>query len=214
MKTLIRSIAALFFSVALLSPCTASAMEAPDVVIKRLSLEVLHTAQNDEAIHSGDRKRIMALVETTFLPIIDFKRMTTLAAGRFWRQATPEQRKQLSKEFRDLLIHTYSGALTQVQGMKLQFKPLRARPGATNVIVYSRVVRSGGHEPIQLNYRMQKHPTQWMIYDINVMGAWLVQTYKGSFATEIRKSGIDGLIAKLAEKNRRLDKAGVKKPLP
>ncbi len=211
MKNLLRLFAALLFSATLLNAGATTTLEAPDTLIKRVSLDVLNTARNDKAIHSGDRARIMALVEATFLPIIDFERMTTLAVGRYWRQATPEQRTQLTKQFRDLLIHTYAGALTQVKDQKLQFRPLRASPDATNVVVYSRVLQGGGREPIELNYRLVKLPTQWKIYDINVMGAWLVQTYKGSFATEIGKSGIDGLIATLAEKNSALEKADQKK---
>lgn len=201
MKKLLRLFAALLFSATLLNAGAANAMEAPDALIKRISLEVLNTAKSDKQIRSGDRGRIKELVETTFMPVLDFERMTTLAVGRYWRQTTAAQRAQLMKEFRDLLIHTYSGALTQVQDHKLQFRPLRASPDATNVVVYSRVIQTGGREPIELNYRLVKYPTEWKVYDISVMGAWLVQTYKGSFATEIQQSGIDGLIAKLAEKN-------------
>jgi phospholipid transport system substrate-binding protein len=177
--------------------------EAPDVLVKRISQEVLDAAKTDKEIQSGNQKRIVELVETKILPHVNFQRMTSLAAGRFWRDATPEQQKQLTNEFRTLLVFTYSGALSQVKDQKVEFKPLRAAAADTEVEVRSQVVQPRG-EPIQLNYRLEKQPTGWKIYDINVLGAWLVETYKGNFAAEIGKSGIDGLIRTLADKNRRL----------
>lgn len=181
----------------------AAAEEAPDALIKRISLEVLDTAKNDKQIQGGDQQRILQLVEEKVLPYVDFQRMTALAAGRFWREATPEQQKQLTAEFRDLLKYTYSGALAQVRDQKMQFRPLRAAPTDTEVEVQSQVLQTRG-EPIQLNYRLEKQASGWKIYDVNVLGAWLVQTYKGNFATEIGKGGIDGLIKTLAERNKRL----------
>ncbi|HTN65051.1 MAG TPA: ABC transporter substrate-binding protein, partial [Burkholderiaceae bacterium] len=151
-----------------------------------------------------DQQRIMQLVEEKVLPYVDFPRMTALAAGRFWREATPEQQKQLTAEFRDLLKYTYSGALAQVRDQQIQFRPLRAGPTETEVEVQSQVLQPRGGEPIQLNYRLEKLADGWKIYDVNVLGAWLVQTYKGNFATEISKGGIDGLIKTLAERNKRL----------
>lgn len=181
----------------------ALAEEAPDALIKRVSLEVLDTAKNDKQIQGGDQQRILQLVEEKVLPYVDFQRMTALAAGRFWREATPEQQKQLTAEFRDLLKYTYSGALAQVRDQQMQFRPLRAGPSDTEVEVQTQVVQPRG-EPIQLNYRLEKQASGWKIYDVNVLGAWLVQTYKGNFATEIGKGGIDGLIKTLSERNKRL----------
>lgn len=181
----------------------AAAIEAPDALVKRISLEVLDTAKSDKQIQGGDAQRINQLVEEKVLPYVDFQRMTALAAGRFWREATPQQQQQLTTEFRDLLKYTYSGALAQVRDQQIQFRPLRASPGDTEVEVQSQVLQPHG-EPIQLNYRLEKKPEGWRIYDVNVLGAWLVQTYKGNFATEIGKSGIDGLIKVLAERNKRL----------
>lgn len=181
----------------------AAAIEAPDALVKRISLEVLDTAKSDKQIQGGDAQRINQLVEEKVLPYVDFQRMTALAAGRFWREATPEQQQQLTAEFRDLLKYTYSGALAQVRDQQIQFRPLRASPSDTEVEVQSQVLQPHG-EPIQLNYRLEKKPEGWRIYDVNVLGAWLVQTYKGNFATEIGKSGIDGLIKVLAERNKRL----------
>ena len=201
MKTLTRLFAA-FFIFATLLAANAGAQEAPDALIKRISQDVLDSAKADKAIHAGDHRRIQALVESKILPHVDFQRMTSLSAGRYWRDATPAQKQRLTKEFRDLLVHTYSGAIAQIKDQTLQFRPFRADPAATDVIVYSQVLQTRGREPIQLNYRLEKRAGVWRVYDINVLGAWLVQTYKGTFATEIGKSGIDGLIKTLAEKNR------------
>lgn len=204
MKTL-KQIVVLALSVAgLLFGGQAVAQEAPDALVKRISQDVLNTAKADKAIQSGNHKRIRALVEAKILPHVDFNRMTSLAAGRHWRTATPQQQQRLTTEFRDLLIHTYSGAIAQIQDQSLHFRPFRASPSETDVVVYSQVIQSKGREPIQLNYRLQKQASGWKIYDINVLGAWLVQTYKGTFDTEIGKGGVDGLIKTLSDKNKSL----------
>ena len=181
----------------------APANEAPDALVKRISADVIDTAKADKEIQAGNQKRVMDLVETKILPYVDFQRMTSLAAGRHWRDASPEQQKQLSKEFRTLLIFTYSGALSQIKNETIEFKPLRADPADQEVEVRSSVNVARG-EPVTLNYRLAKTPQGWKIFDINVLGAWLVETYKGTFATEIGKSGIDGLIKALAERNKKL----------
>ncbi|MGK5053954.1 MlaC/ttg2D family ABC transporter substrate-binding protein [Janthinobacterium sp. RB2P8] len=181
----------------------APAAEAPDVLVKRISQDVIETAKADKAIQAGDIKRVTELVESKILPYVDFQRMTALAAGRFWRDATPDQQKQLSAEFRTLLIYTYSGALSQIKNETVEFKPMRADPGDTEVEVRSQVNVARG-EPMLLNYRVAKTPAGWKIYDINVLGAWLVETYKSSFASEISKGGIDGLIKTLQAKNKAL----------
>jgi phospholipid transport system substrate-binding protein len=186
-----------------------SSNEAPDALVKRISTEVLETAKTDKEIQAGNTKRVMDLVETKILPYVDFQRMTSLAAGRFWREASPEQQKQLSTEFRTLLIYTYSGALSQVKNETIEFKPLRADASDTEVEVRSQVNMSRG-EPVPLNYRVAKSATGWKIYDINVLGAWLVETYKSTFASEISKGGIDGLIKTLSEKNKKLASKPIK----
>jgi phospholipid transport system substrate-binding protein len=191
------------------APAAPVANEAPDALVKRISQDVLETAKADKEIQSGDRKRIMDLVETKILPYVDFQRMTSLAAGRYWREASPEQQKQLSTEFRSLLIYTYSGALSQVKNETVEFKPLRADPADTEVEVRS-VVNMARGEPVTLNYRVAKSATGWKIYDINVLGAWLVETYKGTFQSEITKGGIDGLIKALSDKNQKLATRPVK----
>jgi phospholipid transport system substrate-binding protein len=183
----------------------AMAQEAPDALVKRISQEVLDTAKSDKDIQSGSQKRVLDLVEAKILPHVDFQRMTALAAGRYWREATPEQQKQLTNEFRSLLIYTYSGAIAQVKDQKLEFRPFRADPAESEVEVRSQVVQPRGGDPIQLNYRLAKSPSGWKIYDVNVLGAWLVETYKGNFAAEISKGGIDGLIRTLSERNKKLE---------
>ncbi|HEV7813560.1 MAG TPA: ABC transporter substrate-binding protein [Janthinobacterium sp.] len=177
--------------------------EAPDALVKRISNDVINTAKADKEIQAGNQRRVMDLVESKILPYVDFERMTSLAAGRYWRDATPDQKAQLSAQFRDLLIFTYAGALSQIKNETVEFKPLRADPADTDVEVRSQVNMSRG-EPVPLNYRVEKTASGWKIYDINVLGAWLVETYKGSFASEISKSGIDGLIKTLTEKNKTL----------
>jgi phospholipid transport system substrate-binding protein len=197
-----------FAACAIAAPAPSSA-EAPDALVKRISTDVIETAKADKDIQAGNQKKVMDLVDAKILPYVDFQRMTALAAGRFWRDASAEQKAQLSKEFRTLLIHTYSGALSQIKNETVEFKPMRSDPADPVVEVRSQVNVQRG-EPIQLNYRLSKGPSGWKIFDINVLGAWLVETYKGTFATEIGKGGIDGLIKKLAERNKELANKPVK----
>lgn len=182
----------------------AYSQEAPDALVKRISQDVIDSAKGNKDIQGGNQKQILALVEQKIIPHVDFQRMTQLAAGRHWREATPEQQKQLIAEFRNLLVYTYSGALTQVGDQEVTFKPLRASPADTEVEVRSEVARGGSAQPIQLAYRMEKQQDGWKIYDVNVLGAWLVESYKSTFNSEIGKSGIDGLIKTLQERNKRL----------
>lgn len=203
MNMLSKFLAIVLSAGALTFAAAASAQEAPDALVKRISEDVLNTAKNDKDIQAGNINRIVALVEEKILPYVDSDRMTALAAGRFWRQATPEQQKKLAAEFRSLLIYTYSGALSQVRDQKIEYKPLRADPADTEVEVRSQVIQSRG-EPIQLSYRLEKLPSGWKMYDVNVMGAWLVEAYKGTFNSEINKGGIDGLIKTLSDKNKQL----------
>jgi len=203
MNMLTKFLAIALSASALTFASAASAQEAPDALVKRISEDVLNTAKTDKDIQAGNINRIVALVEEKILPYVDSERMTALAAGRYWRQATPEQQKQLMTEFRSLLIYTYSGALSQVRDQKIEYKPLRADPADTEVEVRSQVIQSRG-EPIQLSYRLEKLSSGWKMYDVNVMGAWLVEAYKGTFNSEITKGGIDGLIKTLTDKNKQL----------
>lgn len=207
MKT-IKSLLCSVLAVASLSfNAAASAQEAPDAFVKRITQDLMNTAKSDKDIQSGNQQKILEVVEEKIIPNVNFQRMTSLAAGRYWRDATPEQQKQLTAEFRTLLVRTYSGAIAQIRDQQLEFKPTRGAPTDEEVEVRSQVVQARG-EPIQLNYRLEKAAGGWKIYDVNVLGAWLVETYKGNFASEISKGGIDGLIKTLAERNKRLANGG------
>jgi phospholipid transport system substrate-binding protein len=184
-------------------PLAHAADEAPDALVKRLSDEVLTAIRTDPALHNGDIDKVMALVDSKVMPNVNFARMTASAVGPAWRQATPEQRKRLQDEFKMLLIRTYSGALTQVKDESVSMKPLRAAPEDTEVVVRTEI--RGRGDPIQLDYRLEKTPGQgagWKIFNLNVLGVWLVETYRSQFAQEINAKGVDGLIASLAERNR------------
>jgi phospholipid transport system substrate-binding protein len=200
---LIVTAAAVAMSTAVLVAPARAAVEAPDALVKRVSTDVIESVKADKDIQAGNRNKIMDLVNSKILPHVDTQKMTQQAAGRFWRQATPEQQKRLSEEFRTLLVYTYSGALSQIKNETVEFKPMRNDAADTDVEVRSQVNVTRG-EPITLNYRLAKGAQGWKIYDINVLGAWLVETYKGTFAAEINKSGIDGLIKALAERNKKL----------
>jgi phospholipid transport system substrate-binding protein len=192
----------LLVSPALMAPVWANG-EAADAFVKRITTDVYETLRSDKAIQTGDMNRIIALVDTKIMPNVNFQRMTASAVGPGWRQATPEQQKRLQEEFKTLLVRTYAGALTQVNDQVVSFKPLRANPEDKEVVVRTEV--KGRGEPVQLDYRLEKisDPSgAWKIYDLNVLGAWLVQTYKTQFAQEINAKGIDGLIATLAERNK------------
>ena len=182
----------------------ALAQEAPDVLVKRITQEVMEVAKNDQEIKAGNQKRIQALVETKILPHVDFKRATAMAAGRYWRDATSQQQRQLTDEFSALLIYTYAGAISKIGDQKVEFKPLAANTDDTEVVVRFQVQQPRGGEPVQVGYRLYKSPEGWKVYDVNLLGAWLIETYKGNFSTEIGKGGIDGLIHTLSEKNRSL----------
>jgi phospholipid transport system substrate-binding protein len=200
---LIVTAAAVAMSTAVLVAPARAAVEAPDALVKRVSTDVIDSVKSDKDIQAGNTKKIMDLVNTKILPYVDSDKMTAQAAGRFWRQATPEQQKQLSAEFRTLLVYTYAGALSQIKNETIEFKPFRADPADTEVEVKSQVNLTRG-EPITLNYRLSKGPQGWKIFDLNVLGAWLVETYKSTFASEIGKNGIDGLIKKLHDRNEQL----------
>ncbi|WP_318769308.1 ABC transporter substrate-binding protein [Tepidimonas sp.] len=178
----------------------AETLEAPEALIQRVASEVFEAVKRDPALRGGDLGRITALVDSKLMPHVDFERMTASAVGRFWRQATPEQRQRLMAEFKTLLVRTYSGALTQITDQTLVIRPLRAAPEATEVVVRSEIRGKG--DPIQLDYRLARTAQGWKVYDLNVLGVWLVDTYRTQFAQEISARGIDGLIATLAERNR------------
>lgn len=184
----------------LAAPAVYASSEAPDALIKRLSVDVLGKIKADNSMQAGDMTKVMALVDSQIMPNVNFTRMTASAVGRSWRQATPEQQKRLQDEFKTLLIRTYSGALSQVKEQTINVKPMREAAGATEVVVRTEVLGRG--DPAQLDYRLEKVATGWKIYDLNVLGVWLVETYRTQFAQEINAKGIDGLIASLSERNK------------
>ncbi|MBN9331048.1 MAG: hypothetical protein ABT03_10420 [Comamonas sp. SCN 67-35] len=182
-------------------PWAAVAAEVPDVFIGRLSNEVLDAVRKDPAIKAGDVRKIVTLVDRIILPHLDFKRMTAAAVGPGWRRATPEQQQRLQDEFKQLLVRTYAGALSEVSDLTIVVKPLRAAPGDKDVLVRTEV--RGRGEPIQLDYRLSEKPGEdWKIYNINVMGVWLVETYRSQFGAEVNAKGIDGLIEALVARNK------------
>jgi phospholipid transport system substrate-binding protein len=180
-----------------------AADEAPDAFIKRLSDDVLDSIRADAKIKAGDTNRILALVDSKIMPNVDFPRMAAAAVGPAWRRATPEQRKRLEEEFKMLLVRTYSGALAQVNDQTISVKPMRSAPEDSEVVVRTEI--RGRGEPIQLDYRLEKTPGQgagWKIYNLNVLGVWMVETYRNQFAEVANSKGIDGLIAAIAERNK------------
>ena len=180
-----------------------AAEETPEALIKRLSSEVLDGIRSDPSVRSGDVSKIVLLVDRKIMPNVDFERMTASAIGPQWRQATPEQQKRLQEEFKTLLVRTYSGALAQVSDQTIVVKPLRAAAEDKEVVVRTEV--RGRGDPIQLDYRLEKTPGKgsgWQIYNLNVLGVWLVETYRSQFAQEISNKGLDGLITVLSERNK------------
>ncbi len=177
--------------------------ETPDALIRRLSEDVLNTVRADKAIQAGDIDKVIALVDKTVMPNVNFRRMTAAAVGPGWRQATPEQQKRLQDEFKVLLVRTYAGALAQVSDQTVRIKPMRAAADDKDVLVRTEIVGKG--DPIQLDYRLEKTPGEgagWKIYNLNVLGVWLVETYRSQFAQEINAKGIDGLIDTLVARNK------------
>ncbi len=182
---------------------TLAADVTPDAFIRRLSEDVLTAIRADKAMQNGDMPRIMALVDSMVMPNVNFQRLTASAVGPAWRRTTPEQKTRLQQEFKTLLVRTYSGALSQVGDRTVAIRPLREDAGATELTVRTEI--RGRGEPIQLDYLVEKTPGEglgWKIFNINVMGVWLMETYRSQFAAEINAKGIDGLIATLATRNR------------
>jgi len=186
----------------LLTSATA-ADETPEAFIKRLSGDVIDAIKTDKSIAAGDINKIVVLVDQKVMPSVNFLRMTASAVGPSWRQATPEQQKRLQEEFKTLLVRTYSGALSQFNDQTILIKPVRSAPDDKEVVVRTEVRGKG--DPIQLDYRVEKAadaPAGWRIYNLNVMGVWLVDNYRSQFAQEINAKGVDDLIASLADRNK------------
>lgn len=184
---------------------------APDALVKKISNEVIDIIKQDKDIKAGNRAKINELVEAKVLPHFNFSRMTALAVGRSWPKANATQQKALVAEFRTLLVHTYSGALSAYKNEVIEFKPLRGAAGDTDVTVRTQVKRPGT-EPVGIDYGMEKTPGGWKVYDVVVGGVSLVTNYRETFNAEIRDGGVDGLIKSLAGKNRSLETPAGAKP--
>jgi len=174
----------------------------PDAMMKTITQQVMDQIKGDKSIQGGDLSKITQLVNEKILPYTDFRRTTQLAMGRNWRTATPEQQQQVIEQFKTLLIRTYSGALAQVRDQQIQYKPFRANPDDTDVVVRSTVLNNG--QPIELDYRLYKTAQGWRVYDLNVLGAWLIQAYQQQFQEKIQQGGVDGLIQFLTQRNQQL----------
>jgi phospholipid transport system substrate-binding protein len=182
-------------------PSAHSQEVAPDALVKGLSSEVIAEVRRDKTIQAGDGAKIAALIETKIVPHFDLRRITQLAVGQGWRRATPEQQERLMQEFKTLLVRTYSGALASYRDQEIEFRPLRAAAGDTEVTVKS-LIRQKGAEPIAVEYDLARVGAQWKIFDVRLGGISLVATYRSSFAEEVRNNGVDGLIGLLERKNR------------
>lgn len=198
--------AGLVFAALLALPAAAQAQEsiAPDALAKKVTDEVLAVLRADKDIQSGNTRKVLDLVEAKILPHFNFARMTRLAVGAPWRQATSAQQQGLTSEFRALLVNTYTSAFTQYRNQTIEYRPLKLQPADTEVVVRSLIKQTTGADPIDINYSMEKTDGGWKVYDVTIAGVSLVQNYRSSFNSEIQKSGIDGLIATLAAKNKTL----------
>ena len=177
----------------------------PDGLIKSVVSDVMTSVKSDPKIQKGNIPRVVDLVDKKIVPYTDMRRTTEMAMGPNWKKASPEQQTQLVSEFRTLLIRTYSGALSQLRDQTVQYKALRASPDDQEVVVKTVVLGRG--DPVPLDYRMEKTPTGWKVYDMNIMGVWLVEAYRNQFANQISQNGIEGLIKFLQERNKQLASA-------
>ena len=199
---LLRLLFSMFFM-----PAALAQELAPDALVKKISDEVIAAIRQDRGIQAGDPRKIHDLVDAKVLPHFNFSRTTQIAMGQSWRRATPEQQDELVSQFKRLLVRTYSGALASYRDQVIEFRPLRAKPGETEVTVRS-LVKQGGTAPVAIDYDLEKRDAGWKVFDVRVDGISLAANYRSAFAEEIRNNGIDGLIALLATKNRGAPKAG------
>jgi phospholipid transport system substrate-binding protein len=204
-KTRSLASAALFALLALAAALPLRAQEVPpDQLVKTVTLEVVDLIAKDKEIRSGNRAKLVELIDAKVLPHFNFGAMTALALGQSWNKATPEQKKRLTEEFRTLLVRTYASALAAYSDQKFDFRPLRAKPTDTDVTVQVRVMQAGA-QPVPIDYSMEKTAAGWKVYDVMVGGVSLVANYRTEFNNVVRESGIDGLIKNLNTKNRTFD---------
>ena len=174
---------------------------APDVLVKNTANDVLEIIRKDKDIQNGDMRKISALAEEKILPHFDFERMSRMVLGKHWGRATKEQQQQFVNEFRSLLIRTYASALTKYRNKAIEYKSMRAQPTDTDVTVRTQIVQPGG-QPLPIDYSLIKKDDGWKVFDVVIEGVSLVTNYRGQFSTEVRQSGMDGLIQRLADKNK------------
>jgi len=196
-----------FFVAFLFIPVAQAQVLAPDVLVKTITEEVVAVLNQDKGIQAGDPKKVAGLIENKVVPHFNFTRMTRIAMARNWRLASPEQQKELTGEFKTLLVRTYSTAISNYRDQKIDYRPLRAKPEDTEVTVKSEVKQSGSSQPVSIDYEMEKTPNGWKVYDVKVGGVSLVTTYRDTFASEVKDHGVDGLIKSLAAKNRQSERA-------
>ncbi len=195
---------AILLSTLLLAPTTWATEISPDILVDHTAQEIIAIIKQDKEIQSGNKAKILALVESKILPHFNFTRMTRLAMGKNWPKATPQQQREIVKEFRTLLVRTYYKALSLYSDHTIKVTPLKLLAGATDATVKTQVIQSHG-QPVPINYSMGKTNNGWKVYDVTVAGISLIINYRGSFNSQIRKGGVEGLLKKLAEKNRALD---------
>lgn len=204
-------ISGVFLGVLLAVSTLAQAQDvAPDALAKKVTEEVIAIIKTDKDIQAGNTRKVLDLVEAKVLPNFNFTRMTRLAVGVPWRQATSAQQQSLTNEFRTLLVHTYTSAFTQYRDQVIEYRPLKLQSSDSEVVVRSVIKQTNGADPIDVNYSMEKTDQGWKVYDVAIAGVSLVQNYRSTFNAEIQKSGIDGLISTLAAKNKTLSQAGKK----
>ena len=174
---------------------------APDALVRKTTEEVLNIVRDDKDIRAGNVEKIVQLIEEKVAPHFDFPRMTRLAVGRPWREATPAQRETLIKEFRTLLVRSYSAAFTAYTGITVDFRPYKPKAGDTDATVQTSIKLPGGAPPMSVDYDMGKTQESWKVYDVRVAGASLIINYRNLFAQEVQNGGIDALIKSLKEKN-------------
>jgi phospholipid transport system substrate-binding protein len=187
------------------SPLAESIDSTPDGLVKTLVSDVMNSIKLDKDIQAGNVNKVMVLVDAKIVPYTNFQKTTQLAMGKNWSRATPEQQKQITAEFKTLLMRTYAGALTQVKDQTVTYKPFRMDPTDTEVVVKTQVMNKG--DAIQIDYRLEKVGETWRLYDLNVLGAWLIEAYRGQFNNQISANGIDGLLKFLQDRNAALAKA-------
>ena len=200
---MIKLISGFLIGMALAAPAVAQTQDlAPDALAKKVTDEVIAVLRADKDIQAGNTKKVLDLVEAKILPHFNFARMTRLAVGAPWRQASGAQQQSLVTEFRILLVHTYTSAFMQYRDQVIEYRPLKMAPADTEVVVRSLIKQKTGADPIDINYSMEKTDGGWKVYDVIIAGVSLVQNYRSSFASEIQKRGVDGLIATLSAKNK------------